>query len=268
MKKLLLSLVCVLGLLGGLRAQEETISIGSGNSSSYRTPINTDQPYSVSQQIYSADEIGKGAGKISKIAFRWASASAETRNLSVYMQNTTQSSFGGWIPLTDNDGKRKNYYLHRIIYESVTSQPIPDGMQVNHLDENKTNNHISNLNLMTHKENNNWGTRNERVAKANTNNKKLSKVVAQYDKDGNLIQVWPSASEVERQLSYDQGHISKCCRGERKTHTQSHQFQLLLHIHPLHLLQFYRHLPLNFLLQKFQGLSYHIQMCLVYYLYH
>ena len=69
MKKLLLSLVCVLGLLGGLRAQEETISIGSGNSSSYRTPINTDQPYSVSQQIYSADEIGKGAGKISKIAF-------------------------------------------------------------------------------------------------------------------------------------------------------------------------------------------------------
>ena len=103
MKKLLLSLVCVLGLLGGLRAQEETISIGSGNSSSYRTPINTDQPYSVSQQIYSADEIGKGAGKISKIAFRWASASAETRNLSVYMQNTTQSSFGSWIPLTDND---------------------------------------------------------------------------------------------------------------------------------------------------------------------
>ena len=103
MKKLLLSLVCVLGLLGGLRAQEETISIGSGNSSSYRTPINTDQPYSVSQQIYSADEIGKGAGKISKIAFRWASASAETRNLSVYMQNITQSSFGSWIPLTDND---------------------------------------------------------------------------------------------------------------------------------------------------------------------
>ena len=103
MKKLLLSLVCVLGLLGGLRAQEETISIGSGNSSSYRTPINTDQPYSVSQQIYSADEIGKGAGKISKIAFRWVTASTETRNLSVYMQNTTQSSFGGWIPLTDND---------------------------------------------------------------------------------------------------------------------------------------------------------------------
>ena len=99
----LLSLVCVLGLFGNLRAQEETISIGSGNSSSYRTPINTDQPYSVSQQIYSADEIGKGAGKISKIAFRWVAASTETRNLSVYMQNTTQSSFGGWIPLTDND---------------------------------------------------------------------------------------------------------------------------------------------------------------------
>ena len=103
MKKLLLSLVCVLGLLGGLRAQEETISIGSGTSSGYRTPINTDQPYSISQQIYSSSEIGKESGKISKIAFRWASSTAETRNLSIYMQNTTQSSMGGFVPMTDSD---------------------------------------------------------------------------------------------------------------------------------------------------------------------
>lgn len=67
------------------------------------------------------------------------------------------------IRLTDNEGKMKTYYLHRVVYEAVTSEPIQEGMQINHIDENKANNHISNLNLMSPKENCNWGTRNERI---------------------------------------------------------------------------------------------------------
>lgn len=121
------------------------------------------------------------------------------------------------ICLYDNDGKMKFYQHHRVVYESVTSQPIPEGMQVNHINENKTDNRFENLNLMTPKDNANWGTRNERAAKVRINHPLRSKQVEQYDKNGNLIQVWPSASEVERQLSYDQGHISKCCRGELKS---------------------------------------------------
>lgn len=111
------------------------------------------------------------------------------------------------IFLSDNDGKIKNYKVHRVVYESVTGQPIPEGMQVNHIDENKTNNHITNLNLMTCKENANWGTRNERVRRSQ------SKSVEQYDKDGNLIQVWPSTNEVQRQLGFNKGNISSCCNG-------------------------------------------------------
>lgn len=122
------------------------------------------------------------------------------------------------VKLSDNDGKMKNYYLHRIIYEAVTNQPIPKEMEVNHINEIKTDNRFENLNLMTRKENVNWGTRNERAAKVRINHPLLSKQVEQYDKNGNLIQVWLSASEVERQLSYDQGHISKCCRGKLKTY--------------------------------------------------
>ena len=97
----LLSLVCVLGLFGGLRAQE--ITIGSGNASHYRSPINTYEFNSISQQIYTAAEIGQSEGKISKIALRWASSVAETRNVAVYMQNTTQSSFGNWVSMSDGD---------------------------------------------------------------------------------------------------------------------------------------------------------------------
>lgn len=124
------------------------------------------------------------------------------------------------IILRDNDNNVKNYYLHRIVYESVTGQPIPEGLQVNHIDEDKTNNHISNLNLMTRKENVNWGTGIERmrkaVSKANTNNPITSKQVAQFDMEGNLINVFPSASEVHRQLGFNTGYISSCCNGRHK----------------------------------------------------
>lgn len=120
---------------------------------------------------------------------------------------------GYWnIVLRDNDGKIKNFYLHRVVYESVTGQSIPEDLQVNHINEDKSDNRFENLNLMTRKENMNYGTRNERARKAR------SKPVAQYDMEGNLIQVWPSASEVERVLGYFQGGISMCCNGKGKTY--------------------------------------------------
>lgn len=115
------------------------------------------------------------------------------------------------IVLVDNDGKHNTYLHHRVVYEACSQAPIPDGMDVNHINEDKTDNRFSNLNLMTRKENLNFGTRNERVSKA------LSKKVEQYDKNGNLINIWPSTREIQRQLGFHNPHISDCCRGKRKT---------------------------------------------------
>ena len=122
------------------------------------------------------------------------------------------------IKLSDDNNNIKAYFLHRIVYEACSQAPIPEGMDVNHINEDKSDNSFENLNLMTRKENNNFGTHNERVRKANTNNPKKSKQVAQYDKDGNLIQVWISVNEVRRQLGYSMGNISSCCNGKRKTY--------------------------------------------------
>ena len=69
MKKLLLSLVCVLGLLGGLRAQEETISIGSGDGAINYSPTYVDSYYSVTQQIFTAAEMQNKSGKITSVTF-------------------------------------------------------------------------------------------------------------------------------------------------------------------------------------------------------
>lgn len=50
------------------------------------------------------------------------------------------------------DGKYKNFYVHRLVVEAFIGE-IPDGMVVNHLDYNKANNCIDNLEITTQKEN-------------------------------------------------------------------------------------------------------------------
>ena len=46
----------------------------------------------------------------------------------------------------------KQYFIHRLVFECIKGE-IPDGMQINHIDSNKQNNCIKNLELMTRSEN-------------------------------------------------------------------------------------------------------------------
>ena len=123
--------------------------------------------------------------------------------------------------------KTKRCYVHRLVAEAFLENPdnLP---QVNHKDEDKTNNFVflnkdgsvdkekSNLEWKNHRDNCNHGTRNERIAKAQTNGKQ-SKRVLQLSLDGDLIRVWESTQECGRN-GFDQGHVAACCRGELKTH--------------------------------------------------
>ena len=62
----------------------------------------------------------------------------------------------------------------------------------------------------------------ERFEKSNNsipvkNNPKMSKPLAQYDSNMNLIATFPSAREAHRQLGYALSSIASTCRGEHKT---------------------------------------------------
>lgn len=113
------------------------------------------------------------------------------------------------VGLIDNEGNRKMYLLHRVVWEAVTGETIPKGMQINHRNEIKTSNMISNLELVSPKENCNWQTRNERISKSMTNGKR-SKQVGAY-KYGKLVMTFLSTAEAGRN-GFNQSAVAACCR--------------------------------------------------------
>lgn len=57
----------------------------------------------------------------------------------------------------------------------------------------------------------------EKMRKKLINRQDMSKKVAQYTLDGELVKVWDSINECGRN-GFDASTISKCCKGKKKTH--------------------------------------------------
>ena len=100
------------------------------------------------------------------------------------------------------------------------------------MDENKENNHVSNLCWCNCYENNNYGSRNIRMSKTKkgkpkseehkqklsiANKGKGSKPILQYTLDGIFIRDWDSATTASKELNIFQTSITACCKGKQKS---------------------------------------------------
>ena len=112
------------------------------------------------------------------------------------------------------NGKQKNFKVHQLVARMFIPNPYNLPI-INHKDENKQNNHVSNLEWCTIHYNNCYGTRNKRISIAHKG--KRNKPILQFSLEGEFIREWDSAKSVNIKLNINSGHISECCKGKLKT---------------------------------------------------
>ena len=99
--------------------------------------------------------------------------------------------------------------VHRLVAEAFIPNPEHKS-EINHIDENKTNNNVSNLEWMTRKENINHGTRTERMSKTQS-----IPIIATNIKTGESKEFY-GGRECARQLGLTHGNITSVLKGRYK----------------------------------------------------
>lgn len=113
--------------------------------------------------------------------------------------------------------KGKSQYVHRLV--AKTFIPNPDNLpQVNHKDEDKTNNSIGNLEWCDNKYNINYGTARERISRSHIALLK-GRTVNQLTKDGKVVNTYPNSAIAMLKTGIDASAINKVCLNRPKFKT-------------------------------------------------
>ena len=137
----------------------------------------------------------------------------------------------------------KHKSVHQYIWMVANQAEIPEGYDIHHIDGNRSNNSINNLELIeqsTHRSEHNKGNINwlgkkhteetkKKISEYNKGKKhteetkkkigeKNSKKVVQYTIDGELVKIWGSIAECSNN-GFNGTNIVNCCKGKPHYHT-------------------------------------------------
>ena len=143
--------------------------------------------------------------------------------------------------------RRKRYLVHRLVAMAFICS-LDNGKQVHHINGNKEDNRVENLEVLTTEEHQHLHkqiypttkiceicgkefTPNPTKRKSaktcsyqcwlqitKTGAEKRKRSVAQIDMNGNIVKVWNSARDIQNETGFFESNINKCCNGVIKSY--------------------------------------------------
>ena len=147
------------------------------------------------------------------------------------LMNPSENKKDGYLRVClSKNGEDKWCLVHRLVAEvflpNLENKPCinhkiqgKEGKKINMVifnEDGTIDKERTTIEWVTYKENNDYGTHNEKISKALTNGKR-SKRVLQISLDGELIREWPSTAECGRN-GFNHQNVVDCCNGKQKTH--------------------------------------------------